>query len=102
MSISNDWHSAHPETDKFTRVEQQTIKYEPCAGCGTLMRPITAALAQKLYAANTDIDPEKIRHLCPKCRQLEDARRTVCALPRPAEAKPAVEEGPGASAPTNE
>ena len=102
MSLSTDWHSAHAESDKFTRIEQKTIKYEPCFNCGTPMRPINAALAQRLYAANTDVDPEKIRHLCPKCRQLEDAKRSVCALPRPAEATPAVEEGPGASAPTNE
>ena len=102
MSISNDWHSAHLETDKFTRIEQKTIKYEPCAGCGKLMRPIPAVLAQKLYAENTDVDPEQIRHLCPSCRQLEDAKRSACALPRSAAAKPAVEQGPGASAPTNE
>lgn len=81
MSIVPDWHSAHIEEDKFKRIEQQTIKYEPCSNCGTLMRPIPLPLAQKLYAENHEIDPEHIRHLCPQCRQLEDAKRNACILP---------------------
>ena len=32
-------------------------------------------LAQKLYAHDEGIDPERVRLLCPKCRQLDDARR---------------------------
>ncbi|MDR1777006.1 MAG: 4Fe-4S binding protein [Desulfovibrio sp.] len=77
MSITSDWHSAHPDTDKYDRLEQHTIKYEPCAGCGTLMRPIPAALAKRLYAATPHLDPEKIRHLCPDCRRQEDAKRNA-------------------------
>jgi formate hydrogenlyase subunit 6/NADH:ubiquinone oxidoreductase subunit I len=77
MSITNDWHSAHPEEEKFNRLEQHTIKYEPCAACGTLMRPVPAALARRLYAANPEIDSEKIRHLCPQCRRREDASRNA-------------------------
>lgn len=75
MSIVNDWHSAHPESEKYECLEQHEINYEPCAHCGTLIRPLAASLAQKLYAHNKEVDPEVIRHLCPKCRQLEDARR---------------------------
>ncbi|MBQ3058992.1 MAG: 4Fe-4S binding protein [Desulfovibrio sp.] len=102
MSISNDWHSAHAESEKFQRIEQHTIKYEPCAGCGTLMRPIPAALAERLYAANSEIDPEKTRHLCPKCRQLEDAKRSICLLPSPGKQVTAASDGIRASAPTKE
>ncbi len=81
MSISTDWHSAHPAADKFKRLEQHTIKYEPCAHCGTLMRPIPRHLAERLYAHNPELDPELIRRICPKCRQIEDAKRNACRLP---------------------
>jgi formate hydrogenlyase subunit 6/NADH:ubiquinone oxidoreductase subunit I len=80
MSISSDWHAAHPEEEKFARLEQHTIKYEPCAGCGTLMRHVPQLLAQRLYAANPEIDPDRIRRLCAECRRQEDAKRNVGTL----------------------
>lgn len=81
MSISTDWHTAHVQAEKYDRLEQHTIKYEPCVACGALMRPIPKVLADKLYAWNTEIDPELTRKLCPKCRQIEDAKRNACVLP---------------------
>lgn len=81
MSISTDWHSAHTQAEKYKKLEQHTIKYEPCVACGALMRPIPKVLADKLYAWNTEIDPELTRKLCPKCRQIEDAKRNACVLP---------------------
>lgn len=75
MSIVNDWHSAHAQSEKYDCLEQHEINYEPCRHCGTLIRPLAAKIAQKLYAQNDEVDPEVIRHLCPKCRQLEDAKR---------------------------
>lgn len=75
MSITNDWHHAHAQEDKYNVIEQKTIDYEPCAHCGTLIRPVPLKIAQKLYARDENIDPETIRHLCPKCRQLADAHR---------------------------
>ena len=38
-------------------------------------------LAEKLYAYNDEIDRDLTRRLCPKCRQLEDAKRNACVLP---------------------
>lgn len=75
MSITSDWHHAHEDRDKYKMVEQQIINYEPCAHCGALIRPLPLKMAEKLYAANSEIDPERARHLCPKCRQLDDACR---------------------------
>ena len=81
MSITTDWHTAHPESEKFSRIEQKTVHYEPCAGCGELMRPLPQKLAAKLYSYNHEIDGELTRKLCPKCRQVEDAKRNACVLP---------------------
>lgn len=75
MTITNDWHHVHEDSEKYDIIEQKTINFEPCAHCGALIRPLPLPMAEKLYAKNDEIDIETIRHLCPKCRQLEDARR---------------------------
>ena len=72
-----------------------------CRYCGTLMRPLPLKLAEKLYAKNSEIDPDQIRHLCPKCRQIEDAKRSLCHLPEPHKAmEPA--QTPASAAPTTD
>lgn len=85
--ITDDWHSAHTHEEQYEKIEQQTITKEACKNCGTLIRPIPLELAHKLYDGKTDIDPEHVRLLCPKCRQLEDAKRTYQSLPKAAAAK---------------
>lgn len=75
ITLTNDWHSAHSQEDKYTCTEHHEIKYEPCAHCGTLIRPLPFKMAQKLYASQPELDADALRKLCPKCRQLEDARR---------------------------
>lgn len=75
MSLTNNWHHAHEDKDKFAQIDQQIINYTPCIHCGTLIRPLPLKMAEKLYANDPNIDPDRARRLCPKCRQLEDARR---------------------------
>ncbi len=73
MAIDPDWHSAHVEADKYKKIEQHSISYQPCARCGKPMRVLSADKARALYASDASIDPEEIRHLCRSCRQLRDA-----------------------------
>lgn len=75
MSITNDWHSAHLESEKYECVEQQTIEYDRCDHCGAFIRPLAPGLAEKLYKENPEIEAETVRRLCAKCRQLMDARK---------------------------
>lgn len=75
MSVTNDWHSAHLESEKFECIEQHTINNIPCTHCGKLFRPLPLKMTQKLYAEKPDVDPEKVRNLCPNCRRLADAKR---------------------------
>lgn len=75
MQLNNDWHNAHPESEKFECIEQHTIEYVPCLHCGTMFRPLPAKLAERLYAGKPELEAERVRQLCPRCRQLEDARR---------------------------
>ncbi len=93
MSIDPNWHSAHVEEDKYKRIEQHTISYQPCARCGTPMRVMSLERAKELYAADPDIDPEEIRHLCRSCRQIRDAEQsTVCMLRSDISTAPAAEK----------
>ena len=82
-------------------MEQQTINYEPCSHCGTLMRPLPLKLGGVRCGGGGEIDPDQIRHLCPKCRQIEDAKRSLCHLPEPHKAmEPA--QPPASAAPTTD
>lgn len=75
ITLTTDWHNAHPQSEKFEWTEHQFMPYVPCEGCGAPMRRLPIHIAKKIYAFNTDIDLEKIIKLCPKCRQVEDATR---------------------------
>lgn len=75
ITLTTDWHNAHPQEEKFTWLEQHFVPYVPCEGCGTPMRRLSLEIARRIYVSNTDIDVEKIIKLCPKCRQLADATK---------------------------
>lgn len=81
MSLDNDWHLAHTEDEKYNVLEQHTINFEPCIECGELIRPLPLKLAEKIYAHDPNVEADHVRRLCPKCRQLEDARRTERVYP---------------------
>ncbi len=93
MSLNNNWHTTHDASEKYNLVEQHTINYEPCARCGAMIRPLPAKLAEKLYKSNPDVDPEQVRHLCPKCRQLDDAHRVENKKPVPEAVEAAQDAG---------
>lgn len=82
VTIEPGWHSAHFEEDKFKRIEQHTIEFQPCPSCGTPTRVMSLERAKELYGHDPNVDPEQIRHLCPSCRQVLDAEtHSVCLMP---------------------
>lgn len=85
ITLTTDWHNAHAQEEKFTWLEQKFVPYVPCEGCGTPMRPVPPSIAKKIYINNSDVDIEKIIKLCPKCRQIEDARKHATPLPQTGE-----------------
>ena len=84
--LTDNWHSAHDHAVQYEQIEQQVITKEHCLNCGEPIRPIPLELATRLYAGKDDIDPDHVRHLCPKCRQMEDARRLHNSLAKPEQA----------------
>lgn len=99
MSISTDWHSAigRGKVRPPGAAHHQVRALRPLRHADAA---VPAHLAKRLYAKNPDIDPELIRHLCPKCRQIEDAKRNACVLPAHTEDKP--EQRVTSAAPTRE
>ncbi len=75
ITLSNDWHNAHEQSQKFTWIEKKFVPYTRCVECGATMRQIPLEMAKKIYVHNTDIDPEHVIQICPSCRQVEDAKR---------------------------
>lgn len=66
--LTENWHLTHPQTEKYSMVEQGTISRVPCLGCGTLMIPVASELFRVAYRqTNREID--HLRQLCPDCRQ---------------------------------
>ncbi len=77
VTLSTDWHNAHPQEQKYEWLERQFVPYVSCTACGVKMRALPLEVAKKLYAYNPDIDPEHITHLCAKCRRVEDAKNHI-------------------------
>lgn len=80
ITLTDNWHSAHLASEQYEQIEQKTIAKEPCSKCGALIRVLPLPMMEKLYAGKKDIDPDHVRHLCPNCRQLEDAERTLAII----------------------
>jgi len=80
VDIVPDWHSAHFEEDKYSRIEQHTIEYQPCTVCGKPVRVLSLEKARELYRSDPSVDPEQVRHMCRSCRQIKDAEAHVDIL----------------------
>ncbi len=80
ITLTDNWHSAHEQTEKYTQVEQHFVPFVPCTTCGQPIRPLPADMAKRIYAHDPDVDPEIVRHLCPKCRLLEDAKKHMSPI----------------------
>ena len=110
VTLSNDWHSAHRATEKYTQITRAKVKYDYCAVCGAKMRVLPQEVLNRIYAKHSEVDVDVISHLCPNCRRIdvaveEDrachidqlekmaAREEVCLVPpRKAEKSPADKE----------
>ena len=69
ITLTNDWHSAHRATEKYTQITRAKVKYDYCAVCGAKMRVLPQEVLNRIYACHID--------------QLEKmaAREEVCLVP---------------------
>ncbi len=74
IHLTEDWHLAHKQEDKYRMIEQGTVAYLACASCGGRFIPPSDALLEKVYGGNSAALTELSR-LCPDCRRSRSASR---------------------------
>lgn len=104
ITLSNDWHTAHRNKDKFTFVSIGKVQYDKCAECGKAIRILPQAVLDKIYANHPEIDIAHISKLCPECRRMELAksRKPLAPEPKPAPVVEKPAEAPKPSTPVLE
>lgn len=73
ISVTNNWHSAHRATEKYTQITRAKVKYDYCAVCGARMRVLPQDVLNRIYAKHSEVDVDVISHLCPNCRRIDVA-----------------------------
>lgn len=67
IHLSNDYHTAHLEQDKYSFVERSFIKYAPCSICGKPMVPLAPEIVEKVYGKEGDT--KGLTKMCEECRR---------------------------------
>lgn len=67
IHLTNDYHTAHLQEDKYDYCEKSFVNYQKCERCGSPIIPLTPELSQKVYGQ--DGDTKGMSKLCPKCRR---------------------------------
>lgn len=76
IRLSNDYHTAHLQQDKYSYTESSFIKFVPCSCCGEPMIPVTRELLESVYGKSADA--KNLLTMCEKCRRekyLRECRR---------------------------
>lgn len=74
IQLTNDWHLAHRQEEKFTLVERGLIPNQECADCGAKC----LATAPTVDTVKPPLSPEDfkaLQKLCPRCRAKSLAAR---------------------------
>jgi formate hydrogenlyase subunit 6/NADH:ubiquinone oxidoreductase subunit I len=72
IKLTNDYHTAHSQEDKYTYIEKGFVKYSLCSCCKKPMDPVVPELLNVAYAHVNESTSEMIK-MCPACRQMKNA-----------------------------
>ncbi|MCW2479348.1 4Fe-4S ferredoxin [Candidatus Symbiopectobacterium sp. NZEC135] len=72
IHLTNDWHLAHRQEDKYRMTEEGAMPYHTCIGCGASFLAPSAALLDNVYQTPGSIDPA-LSLRCPDCRRTRAA-----------------------------
>ena len=73
IKLTNDYHTAHLQEDKYKYVEKTFIEYARCECCGKHMVPIAPEIIEKVYGKEGDTIG--VTKLCEDCRRKLTAKR---------------------------
>ncbi|NLH81888.1 MAG: 4Fe-4S binding protein [Phyllobacteriaceae bacterium] len=68
IRLSNDWHLAHPQSEKYALADHAVVRRVRCTSCGTEIGPSPDALVRRAFrdvAGRT----RHLTRLCPDCRR---------------------------------
>lgn len=68
IHLTNDWHLAHRQEDKYRMIEEGKMPFRRCRACSTSFLPASDALMEKVYHSPATID-SAMSELCPDCRR---------------------------------
>ncbi|MFK4765527.1 4Fe-4S dicluster domain-containing protein [Desulfobaculum sp. SPO524] len=74
IKLSNDWSTAHFNSEKYSFREQVFIPFEKCEECNTRMPRVPYAMLEKIYGEPT-ADIVQLYTLCPECRRQKAAQQ---------------------------
>jgi ferredoxin len=67
IHLTNDYHTAHLQADKFSFAERTRVKKQPCIRCGVPIIPLSPKMAEKIYGKDGDV--KNLMKMCPECRR---------------------------------
>lgn len=71
IRLSNDYHTAHLQEDKYSYAEKGFIPYVPCIKCSTLIPPVAPELFAIAYERVNE-SMKELSQMCPACRQKQN------------------------------
>jgi formate hydrogenlyase subunit 6/NADH:ubiquinone oxidoreductase subunit I len=78
IHLTNDYHTAHSQKDKYNYIERTLVNKQPCIQCGEPMVPLGTILVEKLYGK--DGDAKGLTKMCEKCRRKATWESSVSIL----------------------
>ena len=67
IKLSNDYHTAHLQEEKYNYCEKTHITKGQCTRCGAPLIPLSPQFVEKIYGEEGDV--KGLTQLCPKCRR---------------------------------
>ncbi|WP_421903400.1 4Fe-4S binding protein [Maridesulfovibrio sp.] len=75
IHMSQNWHLAHAQDEKYRCCETKFVQYPKCLACGKRMLPLRRdKLGTKAIGSN---EAEYIMKICPECRRRHTARNQL-------------------------
>lgn len=67
IHLTNDYHTAHLQEDKYDYAERTFVMKQKCIRCGEPIIPLAPQTVEKIYGKEGDV--RGLSKMCPKCRR---------------------------------
>ncbi len=74
IHLTNNYHTAHKQKDKYKYTEHGFVKYALCSKCSAPMPPINPILLNVAYDNKVNNSIKELSQMCSKCRRIENLK----------------------------